>query len=125
MLTTTASGRRLYAQRVGGNKTRVYTLFRSGVRLGGIDGQVTTLVSHQALRAGAACSELAAPRQQVDAETFLPWVPLRVFVVGEEMVAAVARVPLYVMGHGAQTALERAEREESCNDVIRARFLSG
>ncbi|GAA4829733.1 hypothetical protein [Garicola koreensis] len=184
LLATTARGRRLHIQRIGGKKSRAYTLSRSGVRLGGIDEQVTTLVSHQALRAsasreltrqylalsdvphlpartfhisqgkaaaafmdrlgqpvsikpsstrarggsaanlttaqqlaeaweraGAACSELAAPRQQVDVEAFLPWVPLRLFVVGEEVVAAVARIPLYVMGDGDQTAHALAEKE--------------
>lgn len=53
-------------------------------------------------RAASACTKLPAAKQQIDVQAFLPWVPLRLFVVGEEAVAAVARVPLYVVGDGSQ-----------------------
>lgn len=189
ILLHTADGRRLHSQRIGGKESRSFTLSRSGVQLGGIDGNVTTLVSHQALRAAqsleltrqclalsdiphlasrtfhvsqyksasafardaghslnlkptsdsgqsdsgqggatsnltteeafdtawdravAACSELPVPRQHIDVAIFLPWIPLRVFVVGEEAVSAVARVPLYIVGDGQQTAQQLADNE--------------
>lgn len=62
-------------------------------------------------QAASACAKLPVIKQQIDVETYLPWVPLRVFVVGEQAVAAVARVPLYVVGDGSRTLGQLTEAE--------------
>jgi D-alanine-D-alanine ligase-like ATP-grasp enzyme len=62
-------------------------------------------------RAVNSCSKLPVARRMIDVEAFLPWVPLRIFVVGENAVAAVARVPLYVVGDGTQTLRQLALAE--------------
>lgn len=184
ILLHTGEGQKLRSKQIGGKNSRAFTLSRRGHLLGGIDGAVTTLVSHHALRtansgeltrqclalseiphvpartfhvsqykpavafrhhgstsvslkptaqaaqggasanlateeafaeawerAVAACSKLPAPHQQIDVEVYLPWIPLRVFVVGEDAPAALVRVPLYVVGDGVQSALQLAEQE--------------
>lgn len=62
-------------------------------------------------RATTACAKLPVLKQQIDVEAFLPWVPLRIFIVGENAAAAVARVPLYVVGDGNQTLSQLATAE--------------
>lgn len=184
LLLDTAQGQKLKPKKIGGKDSRAFTLTRSGKQVEGIQESITTLVSHQALRAtesrdlrrqcltlseiphvkgrtfhvaqnrsaakfhrdvgqplsikpaserahgetaanlvtqdqfeaawervAAACSALPVPKQLIDIEVFLPWIGLRVFVVGEKAVAAVARVPLYIIGDGTQTAHQLAEQE--------------
>lgn len=62
-------------------------------------------------RAAQACSGLKAVQQQVDVQVFLPWIPIRVFVVGEEAVATLARAPLYVVGDGTHTTRQLVAKE--------------
>lgn len=57
-------------------------------------------LAHAWEHAASSCKKLPVIKQQIDVEAFLPWVPLRIFAVGEEAVSAVARVPLYVVGDG-------------------------
>lgn len=184
LLVDAARGQKLRPQKIGSTHTSTFTLTRSGTQVGGVSDGVSTLVSHQALRAaqsretarlhlrlsevphlaartfhisqgnaaaafmqtvdqpvsvrpssplsrwGAtanlttvnelaqaweraaeACAGLSSARQQIEVEPFLPWIPLRIFVVGESVVAAMARVPLYVTGDGEQTLGALAEEE--------------
>lgn len=184
LLLDAARRQKLRPQKIGWTNTTTFALSRSGSPVAGIYGNVTTLVSEQALRAAksreltrqclvlseiphlagktlhvsqgkaaasfmerlnqpvsvrpsarairtgisahlsnseelaqaweraaSACTKLPVAKQQIDVEAFLPWVPLRLFVVGEEAVAAVARVPLYVMGDGIQTLGQLADAE--------------
>ncbi|RJN32976.1 hypothetical protein [Nesterenkonia natronophila] len=60
-------------------------------------------------RTSEAVSHMPTMRQQIEVETFLPWLPLRLFVVAEEVVAAVARLPLYAIGDGNRTLDQLAE----------------
>ena len=184
LLLDAARLRKLRAQKIGWTHISTFALYRSATPIAGIYGNITTLVSHQALRAtssreltrqclvlskipqlpgktlnvsqekaaasfmerldqpisirpsarairkgisahlstGAdlaraweratsACAKLPVIKQQIDIEAFLPWIPLRVFVVGEHAVAAVARVPLYAVGDGSQTLSQLAVSE--------------
>lgn len=184
VLVDSARRRKLRTQKIDASNVPTFTLSRSGAQVAGIHGRITTLVSHQALRAAhsreltrqcfvlsdvphlpgrtfhtsqmktaisfmerlgkpvnirpawgagrqgvsanvtttdelddawkrasAVCKKLPAVQQQIDVEAFLPWVPLRVFVVSEEPVSAVARVPLYVVGDGSTSLIELAREE--------------
>ena len=92
----------------------------SGASRTGVHANLTTVdeLADAWEHAAAACSKLPAVQQQIDVEAFRPWVALRVFVVSEEPVAAVARVPLYVVGDGStslgQLAHQEVERRNSC-----------
>lgn len=58
-----------------------------------------------------ACEHLPVPKQLIEVEAFYPWISVRAFVVGESTVAAVARIPLFVVGDGAQSLGDLAELE--------------
>lgn len=84
-----------------------------GSARGGASGRLSTTEEFTDAwdRAAAACADLPTIQQRIEVEAFLPWVPLRVFVVGEEAVAALARVPLYVLGDGSRTLSSLAGEE--------------
>lgn len=184
LLLDAARRRKLRVQKIGWTNLSTFALHRSAAPVAGIYGNLTTLVSHQALRAtrsreltrqclvlsqiphlpgktihvsqpkaavsfmerinqpvsmrpsaraihkgisarlsteddlahgweraASACAKLPVIKQQIDVEAFLPWVPVRIFVVGENATAAVARVPLYVVGDGIQTLGQLAAAE--------------
>lgn len=184
LLLDAARGRKFTPKKIGYTSTKTFSLDYSGVAASGVYGNVTTLVSHQALRATSnreltrqclamsdvkhlpsktfhisqgsaaaayadslghpvtvtpaspklkghartniqlvgglaeawehlaqATEELPVPRQLIEVEAFYPWITLRAFAVGEETVAAVARVPLFVMGDGGKSLGELAEKE--------------
>lgn len=46
------------------------------------------------------CERLPVPRQLIEVETYYPWIQVRAFAVGEDTVAAVVRLPLFVVGDG-------------------------
>lgn len=54
----------------------------------------------------------AADLQEIEISQSRPWIPLRLFVIGEEVVAAVARIPLFVIGDGQSTVGELFEAEQ-------------
>lgn len=85
----------------------------SGTAPSGASANLTTAdeLSHAWERAASACAQLPTIQQQIEVEAYLPWVPLRVFVVGEEAVGAVARVPLYVFGDGSRTLSQLSGEE--------------
>lgn len=62
-------------------------------------------------RAGAALVRLKSARQQIYLENFSDDLSLRVFVVGEDVVAAVARMPFYLVGDGRASVHELVEAE--------------
>ncbi|WP_150461238.1 hypothetical protein [Nesterenkonia ebinurensis] len=64
-------------------------------------------------RAVDAVAKLPAVEQQINVEVYVPGMSLRVCTVGEEAVAALVRVPLYVVGNGDSTLeeLTNAEKE--------------
>ncbi len=68
--------------------------------------------------ASLALADSPSANQFVEVEAFHPWLPLRLYVVAESVVAAVARVPLYITGDGKHTldelALAELQLRESC-----------
>lgn len=58
-----------------------------------------------------ACKHLPVVEQQIDLEAYRSGLVIRVFVAGEEVHAAVVRVPLYVVGDGNSTVGELADAE--------------
>ncbi|MCT1605913.1 hypothetical protein M3B43_00980 [Nesterenkonia massiliensis] len=75
-------------------------------------------------KAAKACQGLRPLDQQVELEEYHPGVTLRLYVVGEEAVAAVVRVPLYVVGNGSSTigALvdHEIQRRSACDYLAKA-----
>ncbi|GAA1145783.1 hypothetical protein [Nesterenkonia lutea] len=59
----------------------------------------------------AACNTLRTVERQIAIEHVLPGVSLRFFVVGERAIAAVARVPFYVVGDGISSTRELVDAE--------------
>lgn len=184
LLLDAARGRKLTPKKIGYTSVKTFSLSYSGAAASGVYGDVTTLVSHQALRAtgnrelsrqcltmsgiehlpsktfhvsqgsaavayadslgrpvtvrpatrtlkghartnielvgdlaeawehlAQACDHLPVPRQLIEVEAFYPWIALRAFAVGEETVASVVRVPLFVVGDGAQSLGDLAAAE--------------
>lgn len=88
---------------------------------GGVATNLTTAeqLSHAWNHAVDACSGLPLPKQLVDVEVSLPWLPLRLFVVSEAVVASVARVPIYIVGDDVQTVGALAAKELERSDSPR------
>lgn len=63
-------------------------------------------LAHAWENVAAACSALPATQRQVLVERHKPGLDLRLYVVGEEVPAAVVRVPFYAVGDGQSTVLE-------------------
>ncbi|WP_044494294.1 hypothetical protein [Nesterenkonia massiliensis] len=54
-------------------------------------------------KTSAACARLRSVDQLIELEEYRPGLALRLYVVGEDVVAGVVRVPLYVVGNGKST----------------------
>lgn len=62
-------------------------------------------------RAAEACSAKGGLHQQIIVEQHCEGLDLRTYVVGERVVAAVVRIPLYIVGDGSSTVGELADAE--------------